>query len=130
MATELGLHRDGRRWNLTEEQIERRSRVFWVTYVMEVTVAFNYGRPPSIAYYAIDVPFPRETPQTVMPIYTMRQRLLQGRVIEELYSFKPNFGPNLNRSATVLVELQAELDALHFALPELYKRANTPYCEE
>lgn len=111
----------------TEQEKETRSRVFWVAYMLEMTVAFNQGRPPGISYRLIDAPFPAETPSTIMPIYLMRHRVLQNQVVESLYFRNIPATQSMEEVSTIINNVQSQLDLLHTVLPEVYSRSDTPY---
>ncbi|KAK8846529.1 hypothetical protein IAR55_005615 [Kwoniella newhampshirensis] len=54
----MGLHRDGARWNLPEEVVEERRRVFWEAHTIEVFQANCFSRPSSLVAKYIDTAFP------------------------------------------------------------------------
>nr|XP_031857529.1 uncharacterized protein CI109_007089 [Kwoniella shandongensis]KAA5524601.1 hypothetical protein CI109_007089 [Kwoniella shandongensis] len=54
----MGLHRDGARWNLPEEVVEERRRVFWEAHTIEVFQANCFSRPSSLVSRYIDTAFP------------------------------------------------------------------------
>jgi hypothetical protein len=130
MTIELGLHRDPSHVNYNEQQREIRNRAFWVAHMLEITVSFNQGRPPSISNRKIDAPFPKETPATIMPIYLMRYRLIQSQVIEEIYPVGDNRSCSQDGASFIINNIQSQLDNLNAMLPEFYSRADTPYHQE
>lgn len=47
MAIELGLHSSSNNPVLCgARETETRQRVFWTAYILEITLAYNLGRPP------------------------------------------------------------------------------------
>ncbi|UZJ56473.1 hypothetical protein CBS101457_005793 [Exobasidium rhododendri] len=63
MALDLGLHRHGELSQSSETSIgqvedENRRRVFWCAYVLDKTLAAQFGRPPILRSAESDCPFP------------------------------------------------------------------------
>ncbi|WVR05530.1 hypothetical protein IAU60_002548 [Kwoniella sp. DSM 27419] len=56
----MGLHRDGARWNLTEEVVEERRRVMWESYSADIFQANCFSRPASMSLDYIDTALPAE----------------------------------------------------------------------
>lgn len=54
----MGIHRDGVRWNLPEEDIEERRIVFWNMQAADTFQANCFSRPNSIQGRYCDVQFP------------------------------------------------------------------------
>lgn len=45
LQTEMGMHRDGARWNLPEDVVEERRKVFWECNAADVFQAQCFSRP-------------------------------------------------------------------------------------
>jgi len=59
LAQSLGLNRcPSPEWGLTESEKDERSRVFWVVYCLDKTIALRCGRPSVIHDYDISCSFP------------------------------------------------------------------------
>ncbi|KAF8218975.1 hypothetical protein L208DRAFT_1345035 [Tricholoma matsutake] len=56
---------DSSRWKLSQENIERRRRLFWQLFVLDTGVSFFFGRPPIMSSAYIDCPLPRETEDVI-----------------------------------------------------------------
>ncbi|WVQ67218.1 uncharacterized protein L199_005413 [Kwoniella botswanensis] len=44
-AQSMGLHRDGLRWNLSDEELEMRRRLFWEIYTEDILQSMTQARP-------------------------------------------------------------------------------------
>ncbi|WWC87440.1 uncharacterized protein L201_002329 [Kwoniella dendrophila CBS 6074] len=58
----MGLHRDGARWNLPEQAIEERRRVFWETHSTEIMTCNCFSRPAIINPDHVDTAYPKVIP--------------------------------------------------------------------
>ncbi|GMK58669.1 hypothetical protein CspeluHIS016_0601110 [Cutaneotrichosporon spelunceum] len=58
LVTAMGLHIDGRRWNLPPEVAEERRHVFWECHTIDVFQANCFSRPSSLRPEHIDTAFP------------------------------------------------------------------------
>ncbi|KAF8650271.1 hypothetical protein AX16_005325 [Volvariella volvacea WC 439] len=56
----IGLHINAKRWGLDEENVQRRSRVFWPLVVLDSWTSFGFGRPPSISLPYVDCAYPQD----------------------------------------------------------------------
>ncbi|CAG7847734.1 SubName: Full=Uncharacterized protein {ECO:0000313/EMBL:CCA67892.1} [Serendipita indica DSM 11827] len=65
VAQSIGLHRDGKNWNLSEEESLDRRRVFWELQALDVWQALGYGRPPSLVKPHFDCPQPFDTEESL-----------------------------------------------------------------
>lgn len=61
VAQSIGLHRDNKIWNLSEEEARDRRRVFWELQSLDTWQALGYGRPPSLVRPHFDCPQPFDT---------------------------------------------------------------------
>lgn len=128
MAIELGLHRHSDSWKLSEDDLELRRRVFWTTYAIEMTLAFNLGRPPSISYEDADAPFPKATADMVMPIHHIQHRQIQEKMLVHVYRGRKNTSFTTPEAKQAVVDdLQDQLDRWHQDLHQLHAQSTTPY---
>ncbi|KAJ7842233.1 fungal-specific transcription factor domain-containing protein [Mycena olivaceomarginata] len=67
LAHGIGLHLDSRRWNLSEEASDRRSRLFWQLFGYDTWLSFSLGRPPSMSLNFIDASYPKDVCVPEMP---------------------------------------------------------------
>jgi len=65
VAQSIGLHRDNRIWNLSEEEAMDRRRVFWELQSLDTWQALGYGRPPSLVRPHFDCPQPFDTEESL-----------------------------------------------------------------
>ncbi|RAK88204.1 hypothetical protein BO79DRAFT_237884 [Aspergillus costaricaensis CBS 115574] len=56
----MGMHRDGARWNLSQDVIEERRKVFWELNAADTFQAHCFSRPCAINPEHCDVEFPAE----------------------------------------------------------------------
>ncbi|KZF21948.1 hypothetical protein L228DRAFT_268457 [Xylona heveae TC161] len=128
LAIELGLHRHIDSWKFTADESELRRRVFWTTYAIEITLAFNLGRPASISFEDADVPFPKATEDMIMPVHHIRHRQIQEQMLFQVYrGRKDNAFPTTEARESVLSTLQKKLDRWHQDLHDLHSRSTSPY---
>ncbi|KAA8909979.1 fungal-specific transcription factor domain-containing protein [Sphaerosporella brunnea] len=85
MCIELGLHRDNNNWKFTPAERQLRRCVFWTAYTVEITVAFNLGRPPSITEEHIDAKLPEADPGLALAVHHVRHRQIQARMMASVY---------------------------------------------
>jgi len=127
-AVEIGLHRQGNSWKFTPDEVDLRRRVFWTSYAIELTAAFNLGRPPSISDEHIDAPFPSEIPETAMALHHIRHRQTQSKILAKIYC-SPDRLMDLDevQKYEILCDIQSDLDIWAKNLPEIHARSKTPY---
>ncbi|EAU37937.1 predicted protein [Aspergillus terreus NIH2624] len=128
LAIELGLHRHNDNWKLSEDELDLRRRVFWTTYAIEITLAFNLGRPASISFEDADAPFPKATEDMIMPIHHFRHRQIQEQMLSQVYrGRKRNIPTSTEETQLILDKLQDQLDRWHLELYELHRQSTSPY---
>lgn len=57
----IGLHLSSVRWKLTNQEIRRRSHVFWQLSVLDTWSSIYLGRPPGLLMAFVDQPLPDAT---------------------------------------------------------------------
>ena len=65
LMQKLGMHRDGKKWNLPEEEAIERRRLFWEIESMDCWQAMGYGRPPSLVRPHFDTTQPFDTEESL-----------------------------------------------------------------
>ncbi|CUA70642.1 putative transcriptional regulatory protein C1F7,11c [Schizosaccharomyces pombe 972h-] [Rhizoctonia solani] len=60
LAVGIGLHRDGKRWDLELPEAELRRALWWELRTFDAWVAIGLGRPPSIAAIHTDTEWPKD----------------------------------------------------------------------
>ncbi|KAJ5113711.1 hypothetical protein N7456_002245 [Penicillium angulare] len=54
----IGLHRDGKSWNLSTKDLNNRRRTFWENYSTDVLISSNWDRPSGLNADMFDTSFP------------------------------------------------------------------------
>lgn len=130
MAIEIGLHHAPKSWQTPSKELDRRSRVFWTAYALEISLAYNLGRPPSIGEEHITSSLPGNASDTYLAIQHIKHRQIQSRIVSQVYC-----GTNMaaKKSAderqAVIARLQGELDEWRSSLIRATPRLDTdaPY---
>lgn len=111
-------------------ELELRRRVFWTTYAIEITVAFNLGRPASISFQDADAPFPNNSEETALAIHHMKHRQIQEQMLCLVYRSRSHNSvrmSDIDNGTSNIESLQQSLDEWHRELHELYRQASSPY---
>ncbi|KAF8515351.1 hypothetical protein BU17DRAFT_93629 [Hysterangium stoloniferum] len=58
LAESIGLHRNSMKFGLQPIDVERRSKVYWELYVLELLECLSHGRPSTFSLVPADVTFP------------------------------------------------------------------------
>ncbi|KAJ7631664.1 fungal-specific transcription factor domain-containing protein [Mycena polygramma] len=97
LAHGIGLHLDSSRWNLSEEESERRSRLFWQLFSYDAWLSFSLGRPPSMSLNFVDSSYPRDTneitggengKESSYALYTFKYSVLMHSVLATAFGCK------------------------------------------
>ncbi|KAK9237014.1 fungal-specific transcription factor domain-containing protein [Lipomyces kononenkoae] len=113
LAIELGLHRHSDNWKLSADESDLRRRVFRTTYAIEITLAFNLGRPASIYFEDADAPFPNAIEDMIMPIHHFRHRQIQEQMLSQVYrGRKSNMSTSAEENQFILDKLQDQPEAM------------------
>ena len=126
MAIEIGLHQDSRRWYTSEQHIEQRRRVFWTAYAIEVTLAYNLGRPPSISLEHINTKLPNDVSDTQLGILHIKHRQIQGKIISKMYQVSSNDDITWDQRQSLLAELQIDLDRWRSSISQVLEKGSMP----
>ncbi|KAJ8113234.1 hypothetical protein OPT61_g4591 [Boeremia exigua] len=119
----MGMHRDGARWNLPDDVVEERRKVFWECNAADVFQAHCFSRPSAVNPEHCDTAFPLE-PQGAhgeKGYYTLRFELSQ--ISSEILNMamrvqKPPY--------STILELDAKLSAFERNIP-FALRSRTAY---
>lgn len=125
----MGLHYTPR-GSQTRENIEERNRAFWVAYSIEITLAYNLGRPPSISQEHITAQLPTvDSADVALGVHHIKHRQIQSRIVSQVY-----YGRSRDDSDAVenqqapIAKLQSELDEWRASLNEICpSAAGNPY---
>src|SRR5277367_4961862 len=128
MSVEIGLHRHRKNWKFNEKELDLRCRVFWTAYAVELSAAFNLGRPPAIQDEHIDVLYPEESADNAMALHHVRLRQIQSRILNQVYCAPERLKTFSDAEKTkILYSLQKELDDWRDALPDVCSRSIPSY---
>ena len=117
MAVEIGLHHDPKRWYASDQQVDQRRRVFWTAYAIEVTLAYNLGRPPSISYEHITTKLPAQTGDVQLGILHIKHRQIQGKIMSKMYAASSKRDVTWEERQSAITELQADLEQWRSTIP-------------
>lgn len=117
MSVEIGLHRHRNNWKFNEKELDLRRRVFWTAYAVELSAAYNLGRPPAIPDVHIDALFPKEATDNTIALHHVKLRQIQSRILSQVYCApgRLNMLSDAEKSK-ILYDLQTELDEWREAL--------------
>lgn len=122
MATQLGLHSSHADGRLLEQEVQRRRRAFWTAYVLEVSLAYNLGRPPSLADNHITANLPRVSDGLELAAHHAQHRQIQSKIITAIYSQSTSGENAAEPEQMVLDRLQQALDMWKATLLKLYSQ--------
>jgi hypothetical protein len=128
MAIEVGLHCSHRNWQMPEADVDRRSRAFWTAYIIETTLAYNLGRPPSISADYITARLPDIMVDNPCAVLHIKHRRIQNKVISSVYCTNPPKIMSADAQSSTIFALQRELDEWRAELENSALRSEqTPY---
>lgn len=129
MAIELGLHSSSNNPVLCgARETETRQRVFWTAYILEITLAYNLGRPPSIGEEHITIALPNQSATGMTSILHIKHRQIQHRLISKVYS--ANAKATRLEAQAQIASLQGELDNWKTEMSSLIDEDFAPYSHE
>nr|UMZ45319.1 hypothetical protein [Paramyrothecium sp.] len=128
MATEIGLHHLPRSPNTRDEQQDERNSVFWTAYSIEISLAYNLGRPPSIGEDYITAALPEARDETAIACHYVEHRRIQSRILSRVYCAKYTVESSTpDQQQTIIAGLQAELDGWKANIPHRRLQAVSAY---
>ncbi|TDZ22772.1 Protein STB5 [Colletotrichum orbiculare MAFF 240422] len=118
MATEIGLHYSPKVCNATEKDKNERACIFWTAYTVEMSLAYNLGRPPSIGDEHITTALPAAMSDALLAVHHVKHRQIQSRIISRVYCGN-NAGEQttMDQKTSVISGLQAQLDEWRAGIP-------------
>lgn len=127
-AVEIGLHHLAKSPNVPEHG-DVYNRVFWTAYAIEITIAYNLGRPPSIGEEHITAELPLQSSETALAIQHIKHRQIQGRIISQVYcGASPSEQKTAEKRSILVNKIQIELDDWRSAIDVLYSSGDqSPY---
>ncbi|KAF7671039.1 hypothetical protein GT037_010820 [Alternaria burnsii] len=119
MAIEIGLHSSHHKERITADQLDRKSRVFWTAYLIEISLAYSLGRPPSIGDTHISVGLPMCTEDLQFALHHLTHRRIQSKIISSVYATNATCLKSSEDTVKLISELQVELDEWKKQLEDL-----------
>lgn len=130
LAHRLRLHLKNSREPVSEEEINQRNRVFWITYIFDRDISLRHHTPPLQNDADIDLNLPHDNPadgvgniydkdgSSQMNFFLKRIRLahIQGRVYSSFFSTRASKMSRQERSARIAI-LHKELENWRESLP-------------
>lgn len=118
MAVEIGLHCTPKTSNQSGSAKDESNRLFWTIYIVEISLAYNLGRPPSIGEEHIATELPRPTNENLLSLHHIRHRQIQSRVVAQVYSVNNrNISMSTEQTQMLISNLQQELDEWRINIP-------------
>ncbi|KAL7786522.1 fungal-specific transcription factor domain-containing protein [Trichoderma afarasin] len=118
MAVETGLHCTPKTRDQSCSAKDESNRLFWTIYVVEISLAYNLGRPPSIGEEHIATELPRPTSENLLSLHHIKHRQIQSRVVAQIYSVNNrNRNMSTERTQILISNLQEELDEWLINIP-------------
>ncbi|KAF2010258.1 hypothetical protein BU24DRAFT_496998 [Aaosphaeria arxii CBS 175.79] len=126
MAIELGLHSSSNYSTVKYgTQAEERKRAFWTAYILEITLAYNLGRPPSIGEEHITTALPYQSNAIMTSALHTKHRRIQNCIISRVYGAKHR--TTFTEAQRDIAHLQQELDDWKAELSNLSEDTLAPY---
>lgn len=123
MSIEIGLHCSHHNGRIPADQVDRRSRVFWTVYLIETSLAYNLGRPPSISDAHITVKLPACTEEMRFCLHHLKHRRIQSRIINSVYATDTAGSRLLEDPIKIINDLQIQLDEWKKQLHDLFRES-------
>lgn len=118
MAVEIGLHCTPRAADASDGAKDQRDRVFWTIYAIEISLAYNLGRPSSIGQDHITSALPKPTNENLTSLHHMRHRKIQSRIVAQVYGINSSaLNMAVERKQLLISDLQKELDQWQVNIP-------------
>ncbi|EHK49427.1 hypothetical protein TRIATDRAFT_189835 [Trichoderma atroviride IMI 206040] len=118
MAVEIGLHCTDEVSDAPDGAKDQRNRVFWTIYAIEISLAYNLGRPPSIAEDHIASALPKSTNENLTSLHYVRHRQLQSRIVTQIYGINSSTrNMSVDKKELLILDLQRELDEWQANIP-------------
>ncbi|KAL7941282.1 fungal-specific transcription factor domain-containing protein [Trichoderma barbatum] len=118
MAIEMGLHYTPKTNNHSDSAKGQRSRIFWTIYAIEISLAYNLGRPPSIGAEHIAVELPEPLNENLLSLHHIRHRQIQSKVVTQIYGVNHQTRNMTTEQKQILISsVQEELDKWRTNIP-------------
>ncbi|UKZ94547.1 uncharacterized protein TrAFT101_009416 [Trichoderma asperellum] len=118
MAVEIGLHCTPEASDLSDEAKDQRNRVFWTIYAIEISLAYNLGRPSSIGDDHIASTLPKSTNENLSSLHHVRHRQIQSRIVAQIYGITNSTRKmSVEKKQLLILDLQRDLDEWQVNIP-------------
>lgn len=118
MAIEIGLHHAPKPWQASDQESDQKNRVFWTAYAIEISLAYNLGRPPSIGDEHITAKLPKYAEETALGIHHINHRQIQSRIVSQVYCSANKSGHVTQEDGSrIIFNLQNDLNKWRDNLP-------------
>ncbi|KAL6900581.1 fungal-specific transcription factor domain-containing protein [Trichoderma evansii] len=118
MAVEIGLHCTPESSDHSDEANDKRNRVFWTIYAIEISLAYNLGRPSSIGEDHIASALPKPTRENLSSLHHVRHRQIQSRIVAQIYGINSSTrNMPVEKKQMLISDLQRELDEWQVNIP-------------
>lgn len=118
MAVEIGLHCTPGASDLSDEAKDQRNRVFWTIYAIEISLAYNLGRPSSIGDDHIASTLPKSTNENLSSLHHVRHRQIQSRIVAQIYGITNSTRKmSVEKKQLLILDLQKDLDEWQVNIP-------------
>ncbi|KAK9356662.1 fungal-specific transcription factor domain-containing protein [Lipomyces doorenjongii] len=101
----IGLHSKSSSYGLSEDEVHRRQRIFWICYIIDKDMSLRTGRPPFIYDQDVSTDTPTEINSSYIFSNMIRFSQIQSRTYTRLYSAAAS-----RVSETELLDTIGELD--------------------
>lgn len=118
MAVETGLHCTPKTTGQYDWAKDKRYRLFWTIYAIEISLAYNLGRPPSIGEEHVTAQLPKATNENKLSLHHVKHRQIQSRVVAQIYGVNNRTRIMTTEQRQMLIaSLQEELDEWQTNIP-------------
>ncbi|KAM0250020.1 hypothetical protein ACHAQJ_008789 [Trichoderma viride] len=118
MAVETGLYCTPKPGGQQDVAKDQRNRLFWTIYAIEISLAYNLGRPPSIGEEHVAAELPKPTDENLFSLHHVRHRQIQSRVVSQIYGVNSRTRNMVAEEKQMLIlDLQEELDVWQSNIP-------------
>ncbi|WOO82885.1 putative transcriptional regulatory protein [Vanrija pseudolonga] len=112
LVLSMGLHRDGQSWNLSEEDLNNRRKVFWEAFSHDVFLSRCWDRPTGIAANQYDTKFPDDyyiPASNYFELHRCKLSILVKRALDESLQVQPSPYSHVVEIWQSIVKAEAEV---------------------
>ena len=117
MCVDLGLHSErtisvSGKGKATQEEIDTKRRLFWVTYTFDRSLSIMLGRPFTLDDATIDVEFPEQSlplGKKAQILHWLKLQRLQSDIVSRLYIIRDDKSHSASDLSTWIAEMTQQL---------------------